>query len=59
MKFTKLGKNIGKKNMQCALCQANFEVWIDNLKADPEREEKMRERLLTYCPACAKERDKN
>jgi hypothetical protein len=48
-RITKKSKN---KNMQCTLCQANFQVWLNNLRANEERKEKIESHLLNYCPAC-------
>jgi len=59
MKKIKIRKEIEKKNMQCIVCQANFEVWLDNLKASSEREEKLRQHLLSYCPVCTRKDEKN
>jgi hypothetical protein len=53
-KNIKVRKAKENKKMQCVLCQANFEVWIDNLKADEGKEEGLRQHLLSYCPACTK-----
>jgi hypothetical protein len=52
---TKKGENIKK---QCGLCQAEFEVWLDNEKLSDERKEKISEKVLSYCPACSKACDK-
>jgi len=59
MKNIKTRKCAEKKNIQCALCQANFDVWLDNLKPGSEREEKLRGHLLSYCPACTREDNQN
>ena len=59
MKNIKTRKNTEKKNLQCVLCHANFEVWVDNLKIVAEREEKLRGHFLSYCPACAREDNKH
>jgi len=59
MKNIKIRKNKENKDMQCVVCQANFDVWLDNLKLNPEREEKLREHLLSYCPVCTRKDDKN
>ena len=52
-------KKTEKNNMQCIVCQANFEVWLDNLKTYSEREEKLREHFLSYCPVCTRKDEKN
>jgi hypothetical protein len=44
-----------KKNMQCVLCQANFEVWVSNERMP---EEKLRSHFLSYCPACTRAGEK-
>ena len=44
-----------KKNMQCVLCQANFEVWVSNERMP---EEKLRLHFLSYCPACTRAGEK-
>jgi hypothetical protein len=54
MKNIKTRKIKEEKRMQCVLCQANFEVWLDNLKPNPEREEILRKHFLGYCPICTK-----
>ena len=59
MKKIKIRKLTEKNNLQCTLCQANFEVWIDNLKLASEREEKLREHLLSYCPVCTRKDESN
>lgn len=59
MKKIKTRKDTEKNNMQCIVCHANFEVWLDNLKISLEREEKMRQRLLSYCPVCTRKDEKN
>ena len=55
----KIRKDRENKNLQCVVCHANFEVWLDNLKPGSEREEKLRGHLLSYCPACAREDNQN
>jgi len=52
MKKNKVSKE--KKSVQCMLCQANFDVWLDNEKMNPEKEEKTRQHLLSYCPVCSR-----
>jgi len=47
-----------KKNMQCVLCQANFEVWVSNERMPEEKEEKLRLHFLSYCPACTRAGEK-
>jgi hypothetical protein len=59
MKNTKMRKMTEKNDLQCSICHANFEVWVDNLKIDPEKEEKLQEHLLSYCPVCARKGEKN
>jgi hypothetical protein len=47
-------KKIKEKSRQCSLCSAGFEVWLDNLKIDEERKERISGRMLSYCPVCTK-----
>jgi len=44
-------KNIGQ---QCAVCSANFEIWMNNSKLPEEKREKINEHFLSYCPVCSK-----
>lgn len=55
MKNIKIRKKAENKKMQCVLCQANFEVWLNNMSASPEREEQLRKHFLNYCPVCTRE----
>ena len=36
----------------CQLCKAGFEVWVSGLNFGAEREEKLRNHFLVYCPTC-------
>ena len=54
MKNIKISKKTEKKRTECILCQANFEVWLNNIKLPAEREEKLRQHFLGYCPICTK-----
>lgn len=51
-------KNISKKSKEvenrCGVCEANFEIWLNNLRASDERKEKISEHLLSYCPVCSR-----
>lgn len=51
-------KNISKKiketGRQCGVCEANFEIWLNNSRLPEERKEKIGERFLRYCPVCAR-----
>jgi len=58
MKNIKIKKLAEKSDLQCSICHANFEVWIDNLKLASEREEKLQEHLLSYCPVCSRKGQK-
>jgi hypothetical protein len=42
------------KNMQCVLCQADFQAWLENLNLPEERKEKISKHFLEYCPVCTK-----
>jgi len=39
---------------QCAMCSANFEIWLNNSKLPEEKREKIGEHFLSYCPVCSK-----
>jgi len=58
MKKIETKKKTKGKNMQCILCQANFQVWLDNLNIKEERKEKISQHFLKYCPVCTKAGDK-
>ena len=38
---------------QCGLCQAEFQVRLDNENLSDERKEKIGEKLSSYCPTCS------
>lgn len=59
MKNIKTRKTKEKKLLQCTLCQANFEVWLDNMKPSQDREESLRKHFLNYCPVCTKKDEAN
>lgn len=50
----KVAKKTKSREVQCTLCQANFQVWLNNLKMNEERKEKIETHLLSYCPVCRK-----
>lgn len=50
IKFEKLSN----ESAQCALCEANFEIWMSNQRLNESREENIRSQFLKYCPACTK-----
>ncbi len=54
MKNKKTNKNVQAENMQCAVCSARFKMWLDNSGLKEDRQEKISEHLLEYCPACSK-----
>ena len=54
MKDIRRRKEKENKEMQCVLCQANFGIWIDNLKTSAENKEKLRQDFLKYCPVCTR-----
>jgi hypothetical protein len=51
-------KNINKKakdnQKKCGVCEAGFEIWLNNSNLAEERKEKISKHLLSYCPICAK-----
>ena len=51
-------KRLKSDGLQCAICQANFEVWVDNQKFQENKEEGVRKHFLNYCPACEKADEK-
>jgi hypothetical protein len=57
-KFVKL-KRLASDALQCAVCHANFDVWVGNQRLSENREEGLRKKFLTYCPACAKVDEKS
>lgn len=59
MKSVKTRKTKEGGDMHCALCQANFQVWVDNLKVNPEKEDALRKHFLSYCPVCTRKDEKN
>ena len=58
MKKLKL-KRLSSDALQCALCQANFEVWMSNQRITDVREESLRKHFLLHCPSCKKADEKN
>jgi hypothetical protein len=52
MKSENNKKKINAESGQCGMCEAKFQVWLDNLKASDERKEKISDKLLSYCPVC-------
>jgi len=54
MRNIEIKKKIKRKTMQCILCQANFQTWLNNLELSDERKEKISQHFLDYCPACTK-----
>lgn len=58
MKNKKINKNVQAKSMQCAVCSAKFKMWLDNSRLKEERQEKISEHLLEYCPVCSKAAEK-
>ena len=59
MKNIKIRKKIENNKAECVLCQANFEVWLNNLKLSEERREKISQHLLSYCPVCTRKGECN
>jgi hypothetical protein len=51
------GKN-KKIEMQCSLCAAEFEIWMNNSRINEEKKERMSQHLLQYCPACSRAESK-
>lgn len=43
---------ISNINKKCQFCKAGFEVWLSTLNFNFEREERIREHFLKYCPEC-------
>jgi len=56
MKYEKLRSE--ETSGQCSLCSAKFEVWLNNTGVSDEKKEKISQRLLNYCPACARADEK-
>lgn len=52
-------KKIKETKTQCSLCVAQFEVWLNNLRINEERKEKIQQHFLGYCPVCARFDEKN
>ncbi|MCX6721430.1 MAG: hypothetical protein NT026_02405 [Candidatus Staskawiczbacteria bacterium] len=52
-------KRLSKDALQCAVCHANFDVWVGNQRLNENREENLRKHFLSYCPTCAKTDEKN
>jgi hypothetical protein len=46
-------KKMENTKKQCGLCQAEFQVRLDNENLSDERKEKIGEKLSSYCPACS------
>jgi hypothetical protein len=55
MKKIKTRKLTENKELNCVLCQANFELWIDSLKLNQKKEEDLKEKFLKYCPCPLKD----
>lgn len=45
-------KKIKEAKRECELCKAGFEAWLATSNINSEREEKIRNRIFGYCPAC-------
>lgn len=45
-------KKIKEAKMQCSLCAARFEIWLNNSRISDEKKEKISEHLLAHCPVC-------
>jgi len=46
-------EKIKETRMQCSLCSVQFEVWLNNLRANEERKDKILQHFSVYCPVCA------
>jgi len=57
MKKVELKDKTKNKDMQCVLCQANFQAWLDNLQAKEDRKEKISSHFLEYCPVCVNKKN--
>ena len=51
-------KGATKKNKdakkQCSLCEAGFEIWLNNSRFNEERRERVSQHILRYCPVCVR-----
>ncbi len=52
MESAKNANEISNINKKCQFCKAGFEVWLSTLNFNSEREERIREHFLKYCPEC-------
>jgi len=52
--MNKTKNKIKKIGEQCAVCAANFEIWLNNSKLSEEKREKIDEHFLSYCPVCSR-----
>jgi hypothetical protein len=52
MKF--ISEKIKKQSEQCSLCQAQFEIQLNNARLPEEKKEKIIRHILKYCPVCVK-----
>jgi hypothetical protein len=46
-------QKIKKQTEQCSLCQAQFEIQLNNSRLSEERKERISQHILRYCPVCS------
>ncbi len=45
-------ENFKNAKRECEICKAGVEAWLATSNINPEREEKIRQRISGYCPVC-------
>ena len=41
-----------KIEVECAVCKTKFDIWLESVNYNEEVEQRIRDNVYRYCPAC-------